>query len=223
MFTILLADEDVQLCGLVKDFLLKENYNVLESANGTEALHILNENPQIHLAIINMTLPYCDGWIVLKNIRRLNNNLPVIMLISCVNNSNEYLGIQFGADDYITKPFSPIVLMIRVKLLLRKHYFIGDKSVKKYGNITIDETGHRVLVNDEQIELSRKEYDLLIYLSLNRDVAVTREQILNVVWGYDYFGEMRTVDTHIKKLRAKLGSECNMIQTVRGYGYRFEA
>ena len=222
MFNILIADDEERLRRLVKDFLVKEGYNVFEAADGREALNILSENPEIHLVILDVMMPYYDGWSVLRHIRKDNKILPVMMLTARTEDTDEVFGIELGADDYITKPFSPVVLMVRIKLLLRKHYFTGEKSIKRYGDIVIDETGRRVLINDEKLDLSPKEYELLVYLTVNKDVAVSREQILNVVWGYEYFGDLRTVDTHIKKLRAKLGDKGEMIQTVRGYGYRFE-
>ena len=222
MFNILIADDEERLRRLVKDFLVKEGYNVFEAADGREALNILSDNPEIHLVILDVMMPYYDGWSVLRHIRKDNKILPVMMLTARTEDTDEVFGIELGADDYITKPFSPVVLMVRIKLLLRKHYFTGEKSIKRYGDIVIDETGRRVLINDEKLDLSPKEYELLVYLTVNKDVAVSREQILNVVWGYEYFGDLRTVDTHIKKLRAKLGDKGEMIQTVRGYGYRFE-
>ena len=222
MFNILIADDEERLRRLVKDFLLKEGYNVFEAADGKEALNILSENPDIHLVILDVMMPFYDGWSVLRHIRKDNKTLPVMMLTARTEDTDEVFGIELGADDYITKPFSPVVLMVRIKLLLRKHYFTGEKSIKRFGDIVIDETGRRVMINEDKLELSPKEYELLVYLALNKDVAVSREQILNVVWGYEYFGDLRTVDTHIKKLRAKLGEKGDMIQTVRGYGYRFE-
>ena len=175
MFNILIADDEERLRRLVKDFLLKEGYNVFEAADGKEALNILSENPDIHLVILDVMMPFYDGWSVLRHIRKDNKTLPVMMLTARTEDTDEVFGIELGADDYITKPFSPVVLMVRIKLLLRKHYFTGEKSIKRFGDIVIDETGRRVMINEDKLELSPKEYELLVYLALNKDVAVSRE------------------------------------------------
>jgi len=207
---------------LVKDFLQRDGYAVLEAADGKEAIELYDENKKIDLVILDVMMPKYDGWSVLRHIRNNDKDLPVIMLTARNEDADEVFGIDLGADDYIGKPFSPIVLMARIKLLLRKRYENLTQTIKELGGIKIDETARRVIINDERLDLSPKEYELLVYLATNRDVAVSREQILNAVWGYDYFGDLRTVDTHIKKLRSKLGVKADLIQTVRGYGYRFE-
>ena len=222
MLTILLADDEERMRRLVKDFLQRDGYAVLEAADGKEAMELFDENKKIDLVILDVMMPKYDGWSVLRHIRNNDKDLPVIMLTARTEDSDEVFGIDLGADDYIGKPFSPIVLMARIKLLLRKRYESVTQTVKELGGIKIDETARRVIMENERLDLSPKEYELLVYLATNRDVAVSREQILNAVWGYDYFGDLRTVDTHIKKLRSKLGEKADLIQTVRGYGYRFE-
>lgn len=222
MLTILFADDEERMRRLVKDFLQRDGYAVLEAADGKQAIELFDENKKIDLVILDVMMPKYDGWSVLRHIRNHDKDLPVMMLTARTEDSDEVFGIDLGADDYIGKPFSPIVLMARIKLLLRKRYENITQAVKELGGIKIDETARRVIMNDERLDLSPKEYELLVYLATNRDVAVSREQILNAVWGYDYFGDLRTVDTHIKKLRSKLGAKADLIQTVRGYGYRFE-
>jgi len=222
MLTILFADDEERMRRLVKDFLQRDGYAVLEAADGKEAIELYDENKKIDLVILDVMMPKYDGWSVLRHIRNNDKDLPVIMLTARNEDADEVFGIDLGADDYIGKPFSPIVLMARIKLLLRKRYENLTQTIKELGGIKIDETARRVIINDERLDLSPKEYELLVYLATNRDVAVSREQILNAVWGYDYFGDLRTVDTHIKKLRSKLGVKADLIQTVRGYGYRFE-
>ena len=167
-------------------------------------------------------MPHYDGWSLLRHIRKKDTNLPVIMLTARSEDSDEVFGLELGASDYITKPFSPIVLMARIKLLLRQKPEATTSNVKDFQGLVIDEVARIVTNNGERLDLSPKEYELLVYLAVNRKVALSREQILNALWGYDYFGDLRTVDTHIKKLRAKLGDKGDLIETVRGYGYRFE-
>lgn len=222
MVKILIADDEERLRRLVKDFLVKENFTVLEAADGKEAIEIIDETPGLDLVILDVMMPHYDGWSVLRHIRKTNQSLAVIMLTARNEDSDEVFGIELGADDYIGKPFSPIVLMARIKLLLRKKFDQSVKTLKDFGGLVIDETARRVTNDGRKVDLSPKEFELLTYLALNKDVAVSREQILNSVWGYDYFGDLRTVDTHIKKLRAKLEDKGALIQTVRGYGYRFE-
>lgn len=223
MVKILIADDEERLLRLVRDFLLKENYTVFEAKDGRQAMEMVDNTPGLDLIILDVMMPHYDGWSVLRHIRQKDEHIPVIMLTARNEDSDEVFGLELGADDYIGKPFSPLVLMARIKVLLRKRQDQSVKTVQNFGSLIIDETARRVIQNGERLALSPKEFELLTYLALNRDVAVSREQILNAVWGYDYFGDLRTVDTHIKKLRAKLGDDGDMIQTVRGYGYRFEA
>ena len=177
---------------------------------------------QLSLVILDVMMPQYDGWSVLRHIRKKDSKLPVIMLTARSEDSDEVFGLELGASDYITKPFSPIVLMARIKLLLRQQPESSGSGVKDFDGLVIDEVARVVTCDGERIDLSPKEYELLVYLAVNQKVALSREQILNALWGYDYFGDLRTVDTHIKKLRAKLGEKGNLIETVRGYGYRFE-
>ncbi|HIZ76446.1 MAG TPA: response regulator transcription factor [Firmicutes bacterium] len=220
---ILIAEDEERMRRLVKDFLVKEGYNVLEAADGQEAMDILETKMgQLSLVILDVMMPHYDGWSLLRHIRKKDTNLPVIMLTARSEDSDEVFGLELGASDYITKPFSPIVLMARIKLLLRQKPEATTSNVKDFQGLVIDEVARIVTNNGERLDLSPKEYELLVYLAVNRKVALSREQILNALWGYDYFGDLRTVDTHIKKLRAKLGDKGDLIETVRGYGYRFE-
>lgn len=220
---ILIAEDEERMRRLVKDFLIKEGYNVYEAADGQEAMEILETKMgQLSLVILDVMMPHYDGWSLLRHIRKKDANLPVIMLTARSEDSDEVFGLELGASDYITKPFSPIVLMARIKLLLRQKPETGGSGVKDFQGLIIDEVARIVTNEGERLDLSPKEYELLVYLAVNRKVALSREQILNALWGYDYFGDLRTVDTHIKKLRAKLGDKGDLIETVRGYGYRFE-
>ena len=220
---ILIAEDEERMRRLVKDFLIKEGYNVYEAADGQEAMEILETKMgQLSLVILDVMMPHYDGWSLLRHIIKKDSNLPVIMLTARSEDSDEVFGLELGASDYITKPFSPIVLMARIKLLLRQKPETSGSGVKDFQGLVIDEVARIVTNNGERLDLSPKEYELLVYLAVNRKVALSREQILNALWGYDYFGDLRTVDTHIKKLRAKLGDKGDLIETVRGYGYRFE-
>lgn len=220
---ILIAEDEDRMRRLVKDFLVKEGYNVFEAADGQEAMDIIETKlGQLSLVILDVMMPHYDGWSVLRHIRKKDANLPVIMLTARSEDSDEVFGLELGASDYITKPFSPIVLMARIKLLLRQQPEAVGNSIKDFNGLVIDEVARIVRIDGNRLDLSPKEYELLVYLAVNQKVALSREQILNALWGYDYFGDLRTVDTHIKKLRAKLGDKGDLIETVRGYGYRFE-
>lgn len=220
---ILIADDEERMRRLVKDFLTKEGYNVLEAADGQEAMDILESKMgQLSLVILDVMMPHYDGWSLLRHIRKKDADLPVIMLTARSEDSDEVFGLELGASDYITKPFSPIVLTARIKLLLRQKPESGVANTKDFDGLVIDEVARIVTDRGKRVHLSPKEYELLVYLAVNQKVALSREQILNALWGYDYFGDLRTVDTHIKKLRAKLGDRGDLIETVRGYGYRFE-
>lgn len=220
---ILIAEDEERMRRLVRDFLTREGYNVIEAADGQEAMDIIEAKlGQLSLIILDVMMPHYDGWSVLRHIRNKDSQIPVIMLTARSEDNDEVFGLELGASDYITKPFSPIVLMARIKLLLRRQTDSGANALKNFDGLVIDEVARVVTDGDQRIDLSPKEYELLVYLAVNRNVALSREQILNAIWGYDYFGELRTVDTHIKKLRAKLGDKGKLIETVRGYGYRFE-
>lgn len=217
---ILIAEDEPRMRKLVADFLKKEGYHIKEAANGREALEILASNDRIDLVILDVMMPEKDGWTVCREIRK-SSSIPVVMLTARSQESDELFGFELGADEYVTKPFSPHVLVARINALFRR--LDGqEKSVQRFSTLEIDLSGHQVRVDDQEIELSPTEYDLLQYLVVNKGRALSREQILNAVWGYDYYGENRTVDTHITRLRTKLGTESNLIQTVRGLGYRFE-
>lgn len=221
MAVILLADDEARIRRLVSDFLKRDGHTIREAADGQEALDLLAREP-IDLAILDVMMPKADGFEVLAAIRaRKGDRLPVMMLTARADEIDQIQGFDGGADDYVTKPFSPLVLSARVRTLL-KRIGISTQQVSRFGELEIDELRRSVSVAGQPCELTPKEYELLIYFKNNRKIALSRETILNAVWGYDYFGDLRTVDTHIKKLRAKLGSCGSLIDTVRGYGYRFE-
>lgn len=217
---ILIADDEPRIRKLVGDFLRKEGYSVIEAADGREALEKVSKVQPIDLVILDIMMPQYDGWMVCREIRK-KSKVPIIMLTARSQESDELLGFELGADEYVTKPFSVNILVARVNALFRRLEGIKN-TTHNFGLLEIDSEGRYVYIDGEPINLSPKEYELLIYMSENRGKAMSREQILNSVWGYDYFGELRTVDTHIKRLRDKLGKECQLIQTVRGLGYRFE-
>ena len=219
MAKILIADDEERMRRLVGDFLKKVGYTVIEAADGHEALDLFCNDQNIDLIILDVMMPEYDGWAVCREIRK-SSQIPVIMLTARGEESDELFGFDLGADEYIAKPFSLKILAARVQALLRRAENIKD--VKNFDGLEIDKPGRRVYLDGEMIELTPKEYDLLLYVAENAGLALSREQILNAVWDYDYYGDERTVDTHIKKLRAKLGKKSDLIQTVRGLGYRFE-
>lgn len=218
--TILIADDEPRMRKLVSDFLKKEGFHIIEADNGQKALDAFFQEQNIDLVILDVMMPELDGWSVCRQIRKVSQ-VPVIMLTARSEEADELFGFDLGADEYITKPFSPMILVARVQALLRR---AGnrEKVVKSYMGLEIDEAGRDVFVDGSKIDLSPKEFELLVFLTDNKGVALSREQILNSVWNYDYFGDVRTVDTHIKKLRLKLGDKGDYIQTVRGLGYKFE-
>lgn len=225
MSTILLADDEARIRRLVIDFLKRDGHTVVEAADGEEAIELFDRQPgRYDLVILDVMMPRADGFAVLQHIRDMENGrrIPVMMLTARAEDADEVYGLSSGADDYVTKPFSPLVLAARVKTLLGR-YGREDRAVSSFGLLSIDEMRREVSVDSNTAELTPKEYELLIYFKNNKNIALSRESILNAVWGYDYFGDLRTVDTHVKKLRAKLGACGSMIETVRGYGYRFEA
>lgn len=216
---ILIADDEARMRKLVGDFLKKEGYTVIEAADGHKALDLFNSNVDADLIILDVMMPGYDGWAVCREIRK-SSQVPIIMLTARGEESDELFGFDLGADEYIAKPFSLKILAARVQALLRR---LGNgQGLKSFDGLEIDDNGRYVYVNGSRIEMSPKEYELLLYLTENPGRALSREQILNAVWNYDYFGDVRTVDTHIKKLRLKLGPKGEFIQTVRGLGYRFE-
>lgn len=224
MAVILIADDEARIRRLVSDFLKREGHTVLEAGDGNEALEQIHEaQPPVDLAILDVMMPGIDGFALLRTLRaeEATSNMPVMMLTARAEDNDQLLGLETGADDYVTKPFSPLVLVARVRNLLgRMNKKPGGSEV--FGPLEINEKRREVKIHGEPVELTPKEYELLIYFKNNKSIALSRESVLNSVWGYDYFGDLRTVDTHVKKLRAKLGACGTMIETVRGYGYRFE-
>ena len=225
MSTILIADDEARIRRLVSDFLKRDGHTILEAADGKAALELIeNRRPTLDLAILDVMMPGMDGFEVLREIREQENgekHLPVTLLTARAEDADQVRGLEGGADDYVTKPFSPIVLAARVRTLLKREGRAAS-PLETIGLLSVNELRREVLVEDQPVDLTPKEYELLIYFKNNRSIALSRESILNAVWGYDYFGDLRTVDTHVKKLRAKLGCCGSMIETVRGYGYRFE-
>lgn len=221
---IMIADDEQRIRRLVCDFLKRDGHHMIEAGDGQQAVEIFDrDGGKIDLVILDVMMPFFDGWAVLRHIKEKSPQTAVMMLTARGEDTDEVLGFDLGADDYVSKPFSPIVLAARVRAIeKRRAQPIEEKNIT-IGNLSIDENSRSVKVNHENVELTPKEYELLIYLKDNKNIALSRESILNAVWGYDYFGDLRSVDTHIKKLRAKLGEEAGKrIETVRGFGYRFE-
>ncbi len=221
MKKILVADDEERMRKLVCDFLKREGYLTLEAANGRQALHLIDEDPSICLIILDVMMPEYDGWAVCRDIRK-NSTLPIIMLTARGEETDELFGFELGADEYVSKPFSPQVLMARVNALLRRT-ITASRLLQSWPGLEIDQEARHVWIDQELITLSPKEFELLVYLAENAGRALSRDQILNAVWDYNFYGDPRTVDTHIKKLRLKMGTRGEYIQTVRGIGYRFEA
>ena len=218
---ILVVDDESRMRKLVKDFLVKKQYKVLEAGDGEEAIEVFFGNKDISLIILDVMMPKMDGWEVCKEIRKFSK-VPIIMLTAKSEENDELKGIELGVDEYISKPFSPKILVARVDAILRRANKIGADMTIEAGDIKIDKAAHIVKVKDKEIELSFKEFELLTYFIENKGIALSRENILNNVWNYDYFGDARTIDTHVKKLRSKLGDCGDYIKTVWGMGYKFE-
>lgn len=218
---ILVVDDESRMRKLVRDFLVKRDFEVLEAGDGEEALDIFYANKDIALLILDVMMPKMNGWEVCREIRE-NFAVPIIMLTAKGDESDELLGFEMGVDEYIAKPFSPKILVARVEALLRRSNKLQGGQSVEVGGILIDKTAHMVLVDGERLELSYKEFELLAYFAENQGIALSREMILNHVWNYDYFGDARTIDTHVKKLRAKLGKKGGYIKTIWGMGYKFE-
>ena len=219
--TILIVDDESRMRKLIKDFLTQKGYSTLEAADGEEALKVFEENQNhIKLILLDVMMQKLDGWSVLRQIRQ-NSKVPIIMLTARGEEQDELFGFELGVDEYISKPFSPKILVARVEAVLKRT--IGDKKeVKDYGGITIDPEGRTVKVDGKQVDMSLREYELLKYLVDNENIALSRDKILNNVWNYDYYGDSRTIDSHIKKIRHKLGKKGKYIETMRGVGYKFE-
>ena len=218
---ILVVDDESRLRKLVKDFLQKNNYEVLEAGDGSEALDIFFEQNDIALIILDVMMPKMDGWQVCREIRNYSK-VPIIMLTAKGDEKDELQGFDLGVDEYISKPFSPKILVARVEAILRRAGKAASGDVMEAGGIHLDQAAHMVTIDGQNVELSYKEFELLTYFMENKGIALSREKILNNVWNYDYFGDARTIDTHVKKLRSKLGVKGDMIKTIWGMGYKFE-
>lgn len=216
---ILIVDDELKMRILIKDFLKRANYDTIEASNGEDAINLFIEDKSIDLIILDVMMPKLDGWETCKKIRQYSNNIPILMLTAKSENEDVIRGFQTGADDYLTKPFHMPILLERIKALLKR---TQNEEVLVFNNLYINLLGRVVKVNDKVIDLSIKEYDLLLYLIENKDVALTRDDIIQKVWNYDFLGDGRTIDTHIKTLRNKLGSCGEFIKTVWGIGYKFE-
>ena len=218
---ILVVDDESRMRKLVKDFLTKSGFTVLEAADGEEAVDIFFERKDIDLIILDVMMPKMDGWQVCREIRNYSR-VPIIMLTARGDEKDELQGFELGVDEYISKPFSPKILVARVEAILRRAGKSAAGEVLDEGGIHLDKTAHMVTIGDRSIDLSFKEFELLAYFMENKGIALSREKILNNVWNYDYFGDARTIDTHVKKLRSKLGSKGKYIHTIWGMGYKFE-
>lgn len=217
---ILVVDDESRMRKLVKDFLTKQNFEVVEAENGEQAVDIFFSMKDIALIILDIMMPKMDGWQVCREIRQYSK-VPIIMLTAKSDEKDELLGFELGVDEYISKPFSPKILVARVEAILRRTNSL-EEEITEVGGITLDKAAHQVKIEGETIDLSIKEYELLSYFIANQGVALSRERILNNVWNYDYFGDARTIDTHVKKLRSKLGDKGDYIKTIWGMGYKFE-
>ena len=218
---ILIVDDESRMRKLIKDFLMAKGYSILEAEDGEKALQIFEENfEKISLILLDVMMPKLDGWSVLRQIRQ-TSKVPIIMLTARGEEQDELFGFELGVDEYISKPFSPKILVARVEAILKRTQ--GEtKEIKDFGGIEIDKEGRTVTVDGKTLELSLREYELLIYLVENENIALSRDKILNNVWNYDYYGDSRTIDSHIKKIRHKLGKKGKYIKTIRGVGYKFE-
>ncbi len=220
--TVLVVDDESRMRKLIKDFLKQKKFNILEAEDGEVALKVYNDNKEkINLILLDVMMPKLDGWSVLRQIRQENKEIPIIMLTARAEEQDELFGFELGVDEYISKPFSPKILVARVEAIL-KRTTKEEKKLKDYDGIVIDNEGRTVTVDGKPVELSFREYELLKYLIDNENIALSRDKILNTVWNYDYYGDSRTIDSHIKKIRHKLGKKGKHIQTIRGIGYKFE-
>ena len=218
---VLVVDDESRMRKLVRDFLEREGYKVLEAGDGIEAMDIFYENKDVCLIILDVMMPKMDGWQVCREIRQ-SSKVPIIMLTARSEERDELQGFDLGVDEYISKPFSPKILVARVEAILRRTCSAAEEDALEAGGIRVDKTAHIVTIDGENVDLSYKEFELLAYFMENKGVALSREKILNNVWDYDYFGDARTIDTHVKKLSSKLGDKGDYIKTVWGMGYKFE-
>ncbi len=219
---ILVVDDEERMRKLIRDFLQRKQYQITEAEDGEQAIELFMANHGYDLVILDVMMPKMDGWEVCREIRKISK-VPIIMLTAKGEESDELLGFELGVDEYITKPFSPRILVARVEALMRRTKNVSADDIITFGDLSINKAARQVTVKDENVDLSFKEFELLIYLVDNKGIALSRENILNSVWDYDYFGDARTIDTHIKKLRNKLKDCGKYITTVWGMGYKFEA
>ncbi len=220
-YKILVVDDESRMRKLVRDFLVKKNFDVIEAADGSEALDLFYDTKNISLIILDVMMPKIDGWQVCKEIRE-TSKIPIIMLTAKGDERDELQGFELGVDEYISKPFSPKILVARVEAILRRSNAVAEDDVIEAGGIVVNKAAHSVMIDDVSIDLSFKEFELLSYFLENQGLALSREKILNHVWNYDYFGDARTIDTHVKKLRSKMGAKGDYIKTIWGMGYKFE-
>ncbi len=219
--TVLVVDDESRMRKLIKDFLVKKEFSVLEAEDGEKALEVYHEyKKKIGLILLDVMMPKLDGWSVLRQIRQ-ESKVPIVMLTARGEEQDELFGFELGVDEYISKPFSPKILVARVEAILNRTK-ANENEVKDYGGIVIDSDGRTVKIEGKEIEMSLREYELLKYLVDNEGIALSRDKILNNVWNYDYYGDSRTIDSHIKKIRHKLGKKGKYIETMRGVGYKFE-
>ncbi len=220
-YKILVVDDESRMRKLVRDFLVKKNFDVIEAGDGSEALDLFYNTKNIALIILDVMMPKIDGWQVCKEIRE-TSKVPIIMLTAKGDERDELQGFELGVDEYISKPFSPKILVARVEAILRRSNIAAEDDMIEAGGIVVDKAAHSVLIDGEAVDLSFKEFELLSYFLENQGLALSREKILNHVWNYDYFGDARTIDTHVKKLRSKMGTKGDYIKTIWGMGYKFE-
>ena len=218
---ILVVDDEARMRKLVRDFLVKNNFDVVEAEDGQKALDIFFDDKDISLIILDVMMPKMDGWQVCKEVRAYSK-VPIIMLTAKTEERDELQGFELGVDEYIAKPFSPKILVARVDAILRRTTQVTSEDILEAGGIVINKAAHNVTIDGKDIELSFKEFELLTYFIENKGIALSREKILNNVWYYDYFGDARTIDTHVKKLRGKMGDKGELIKTIWGMGYKFE-
>lgn len=218
---VLVVDDESRMRKLVKDFLVKKDFEVLEAEDGEKALDLFLQEKGIDLIILDVMMPRMDGWQVCREVRKISK-VPIIMLTARGDERDELMGFDLGVDEYISKPFSPKILVARVEALLRRAGHGEKEDVLNIGGILLNKTAHQVSVDGKNIDLSYKEFELLTYFMENQGIALSREKILNHVWNYDYFGDARTIDTHVKKLRSKMGDKGEYIKTIWGMGYKFE-
>jgi DNA-binding response OmpR family regulator len=219
---IMIVDDESRMRKLVSDFLSKQNYDVVEAEDGEKAVDMFFKQKDIALILLDVMMPKMDGWQVCREIRQYSK-VPIIMLTARADERDELMGFNLGVDEYIAKPFSPKILVARVDAVLRRSGKSEDSDVMEAAGIRVDKAAHQVTIDGESVDLSYKEFELLSYFVENKGIALSREKILNAVWNYDYFGDARTIDTHVKKLRSKMGEKGDLIKTIWGMGYKFDA